>query len=59
MTHDELRLEQRKRTLNTKLRNAVQRRTLEFGVEVDDCMLTDLVRSRAIRLIQSTQSDTE
>ena len=59
MSHEALREEQRRGTLNTKLRNEVKRRTAEFGVEVEDCMLTDLVRSRAIRLIQSSQSDTE
>lgn len=57
MTLDGLKLEQRKKTLKTKLRNAVQKPLTEFGVKVEECMLTDLTRSRAIRLIQSTQHD--
>lgn len=48
---------QRRRTLNTKLRNAAKRTLAEFGIEVVDCMLTDLVRTRVYRLIQSTQQD--
>lgn len=57
MTWEQLALEHRKRTLNTKLRNQAQKALKEFGVRVEDCMLTDLVRTRVYRLIQSTQQD--
>ena len=57
MTWDQLKKEQRKRTLNTKLRNAANKLLAEFGVKVEDCMLTDLARTRVYRLIQSTQID--
>lgn len=57
MTWQQLKEEQRKGTLNTKLRNATQKRLAEFGIEVDEVALTDLVKARAYRLIQSTQVD--
>lgn len=57
LSYEALREEQRRGTLNTKLRNAARKPLEEFGVEVVDCMLTDLVRSRTFRLIQSTQVD--
>jgi regulator of protease activity HflC (stomatin/prohibitin superfamily) len=56
-TFEQLSVEQRKGTLNTKLRNAAQKPLEEFGVKVEDCMLTDLTRSKVFRLIQSTQQD--
>lgn len=54
---DDLREKQRKRTLNTLLRNGLQKELNQYGVKIDDCMLTDLVRTKAFRLIQSTQQD--
>lgn len=57
MSWDQLTQEQRKGTLNTKLRHAAQKQLTEFGVKIEECMLTDLARSRVYRLIQSTQSD--
>lgn len=57
MTLAQLKLEQRKGTLKTKLRNAVQKPLTEFGVKIEECMLTDLTRSRAYRLINSTQKN--
>lgn len=57
LSWDDLREKQRKRTLNTLLRNAVQRALADYGVKIEDCMLTDLVKTRAYRLIQSTQQD--
>jgi regulator of protease activity HflC (stomatin/prohibitin superfamily) len=49
--------EQRKGTLDTKLRNAAQKFLTRYGVKVEACMLTDLARSRVFRLIQSQQQD--
>jgi regulator of protease activity HflC (stomatin/prohibitin superfamily) len=57
MAWDVLKSEQRRGTLDTKLRHAAQRPLKEFGVVVSKCMLTDLARTRVIRLIQSTQQD--
>lgn len=59
LTWDGLREEQRKGTINTKLRNSAQKRLTEFGIEIDAVELTDLVRTRVFRLIQSTQQDTQ
>ncbi len=57
MSWEQLTIEQRKGTLNTKLRHAAQKQLTEFGVKIEECMLTDLARSRVFRLIQSTQQD--
>ncbi len=54
-----LKEEQRKGTLNTKLRNAVSKRLEAFGIQVESVELTDMVKARALRLIQSTQNDME
>lgn len=59
LSHEQLMLEQQKGTLKTKLRNGAQKPLTPFGVEINDCMLTDLTKSRAYRLIQSTQVDSE
>jgi regulator of protease activity HflC (stomatin/prohibitin superfamily) len=58
MTWAELVLEQRKGTLDTKLKNHAQKFLTKYGVQVEACMLTDLARSRVYRLINSTQQDT-
>jgi regulator of protease activity HflC (stomatin/prohibitin superfamily) len=57
MTWQDLKREQRKGTLDTKLRNAAGKALFEFGVRVEECQLTDLARTRVYRLIQSTQQD--
>ena len=59
MSWSELKIEQQKGTLNTKLRNATQKRLAEFGIAVDSVELTDMTKVRALRLIQSSQSDQE
>src|SRR4051812_18533290 len=59
MTLEQLKDEQRRGTLNTKLRNEAQAPLEKFGVKIDDCRLTDLAKSRALRVIQSTQNDSE
>lgn len=53
----DLKQEQRKGTLNTKLRNAVKKDLAPYGVEVDECSLTDLASAFVVRNIQSTQQD--
>lgn len=57
LTWEELKKEQQKGTLNTKLKNACQRQLGEYGVKVMKCMLTDLAPTRVYRIIQSQQSD--
>jgi regulator of protease activity HflC (stomatin/prohibitin superfamily) len=57
MTWDQLKEEQRKGTINTKLRNAVQKKLKEFGLDVESVELTDMTKVKALRLIQSTQND--
>lgn len=57
MNWSELKEAQRKGTIVTKLRNESKKRLAEFGIDVDSVELTDMVRVRAFRLIQSTQND--
>jgi regulator of protease activity HflC (stomatin/prohibitin superfamily) len=57
MTWSELKNEQRRGTLDTKLRHGVQKDLAAYGVTIEDCQLTDLARTRVYRLIQSTQQD--
>lgn len=57
LTWEELKMKQRKGTLNTALRNAVQKELKDYGVKVIKCMLTDLAPTRVYRLINSTQQD--
>jgi regulator of protease activity HflC (stomatin/prohibitin superfamily) len=56
---ERLKDEQRKGTINTKLRNATQKKLAEFGIDVDAVELTDMCRVRPYRHIQSMQTDTE
>ncbi len=57
MTWDELKDEQRRGTLATKLKNEAKRQLDDYGVKVLKVMLTDLAPGRVIRLIQSTSVD--
>jgi len=57
MTWEDLKKEQRRGTLDTKLRNAAQKLLTPFGVKVEECSLTDMAKTRVYRLIQSTQQD--
>jgi regulator of protease activity HflC (stomatin/prohibitin superfamily) len=59
LTWEALRNEQRRGTLDTKLKNAAQRQLTDFGVRVVKCMLTDMAKTRVYRLIQSTQMDNQ
>ena len=54
---EELKLENRKGTLDTKLKNAAKNQLTEYGVTVIKLMLTDLAPARVIKLIQSTSTD--
>lgn len=57
LTWEELKMGQRKGTLNTKLKNACQKQLGDYGVKVIKCMLTDLAPTRVLKLIQATQVD--
>lgn len=54
---DQLKVEQRKGTLDTKLKNAAHRQLDDYGVRVLKLMLTDLSTCRVIRLVQSTAKE--
>jgi regulator of protease activity HflC (stomatin/prohibitin superfamily) len=56
MTWEELKVEQRKGTLDTKLKNATQRALDDYGVKVIKVMLTDLAPARVLKLMQSTSN---
>ncbi len=59
MSWDELRAEQRKGTLKTKLKNAARRELEGLGVEVLEVTLTDMAICRVLKLKQSTRNDGE
>jgi regulator of protease activity HflC (stomatin/prohibitin superfamily) len=57
MSWEELKAEQRKGTLDTKLRHAAQSVLRSYGVTVLKVMLTDLAPTRVIKLLQSTAQE--
>lgn len=57
MTWEEMCLEQRKGTLETKLRNATKRQLDDYGVKVVRVQLTDMAPARVIKLVQSISND--
>lgn len=57
MTWDDLQQQQRKGTLDTKLKNAAQRQLSDYGVKVIKLMLIDLAPTRVLRLSQSTSQE--
>ncbi len=57
MTLTDLHTEQRRGTLDTKLKNAAKKQLEDYGVRVLKVQLTDLSPSRVLRLVQSTQQD--
>lgn len=57
MSWAELKDEQRRGTLDTKLKNAAQKQLTEYGVRVVKLMLTDLAPCRVYRMAQSTQAE--
>lgn len=57
MTWEELKTEQRKGTLDTKLKNAAQRALNDYGVRVLKVMLTDLAPARVLKLMQSMSQE--
>jgi regulator of protease activity HflC (stomatin/prohibitin superfamily) len=57
MSWEELKVEQRKGTLDTKLRNMAQRRLAKYGVKIDELVLIDLAPTRVLKLLQSTSQE--
>jgi regulator of protease activity HflC (stomatin/prohibitin superfamily) len=58
MSWEELKTEQRKGTLDTKLKNAAKRVIEEFGVKVVKVMLTDMAPgARVFKVVQATSQD--
>lgn len=57
MTWDELKDEQRRSTLDTKLKNATQKQLDDYGVKVVKVMLTDMAPARVLKLMQSTSQE--
>ncbi len=54
LTLEDLKLEQRRGTLDTKLRNEAQRALNSYGVKVLKLMLTDLSPCKVLRLVQTS-----
>lgn len=59
MSWAELKLEQQRGTLDTKLKNTARRELEDYGVTVIDVQLTDLAPTRVYKLMQSTSKDEE
>ena len=57
MTWEDLAQEQRKGTLETKLRNAAKRQLDDYGVRVIRVQLTDLAPARVLKVYQSISAD--
>lgn len=57
LSWDEIKKEQRKGTLDTKLRRETQKQLEPYGVRVLKTMLTDLSPTKVYKLIQSTSND--
>lgn len=57
MNWDELKGEQRKGTLDTKLKNAAQKQLTEYGVRVVKLMLTDLAPCRVLKISQTVAKE--
>ena len=59
MSWEELKAEQRKGTLNTKLKNAVKRELQDYGVAVLEVSLTDLAPTRVLKVMQSVITEAQ
>lgn len=57
MSWEELKAEQRKGTLDTKLKNSAKKQLSDYGVEVIKLMLTSLAPARVLKISQSTASE--
>lgn len=57
MDWEELKNEQRKGTLDTKLKNAAQKQLTDYGVKVVKLMLTNLARARVLKVSQSVSNE--
>jgi regulator of protease activity HflC (stomatin/prohibitin superfamily) len=59
MTWDVLKGEQRRGTLDTKLRNESQKALKDYGISVQKVMLTDLAPCRVLKIVQSVSRDAD
>ncbi len=59
LSWEELKEKQRKGTLDTALKNAAQKQLGDYGVRVIKCMLTDLAKTRVLKVIQSVNKDSD
>ena len=57
MSWEELKDEQRRGTLDTKLKNMAQRALTRYGVKIEQLTLIDLAPTRVLKLLQSTSSE--
>ncbi len=57
MSWEELKGEQRKGTIDTKLKNTAQKLLRDYGVRVEALMLIDLAPARVLKLMQSTSME--
>lgn len=57
LSWEELKVEQRSGKLDTKLRNATKRLIDEYGVKVLKVMLTDLAKTRVLKIVTATSQD--
>lgn len=57
MTWQELKDEQRRGTLDTKLKHATKRALAGYGVNVEKVMLTDLAPARVLKIMQAVTKD--
>lgn len=57
MSWDELKSEQRRGTLDTKLKHAAQRLLKDYGVKVEQLMLIDLAPTKVLKMMQSTSME--
>lgn len=57
MTWEDLKKEQQKGTLDTKLRNMAHKRLTKYGVKVDELVLIDMAKARVLKIMQSTSQE--
>jgi regulator of protease activity HflC (stomatin/prohibitin superfamily) len=57
MTWEELKEEQRRSTLDTKLKNSMKKDLEDYGIRLHKCMLTDLAKTRVLKVHQAIQKD--
>jgi hypothetical protein len=57
MGWEELKEEQRKGTLDTKLKNSMNKQLSQYGIRLHSCMLTDLAKTRVLKVHQAIQKE--